>query len=90
MSIKIGNENRPLVYQSPLTNDEQYNNSVFKPDRKTYEKQERHIVPKGTSNRWPVLFATNILPISGQTRGGLSIGIFNRRVGQEIASIAKG
>jgi len=31
--------------------------------RKIYEKQERHIVPKGTSNKWLVLFATNILGV---------------------------
>jgi len=90
MSIKIENENRPLVHQSPVANGEQFNNSVFNPDRKTYEKQERHIVPKGTSNRWPVLFATNILSLSGQTRADVSRGIFNRKVRQEFAETAKG
>jgi len=67
---------------------------------KTYEKQERHIVPKGTSNKRLVLFATNILSLSGQTRvslgttclekncpqkalGGVSKGIFNRKVRQD-------
>ena len=57
---------------------------------KSYEKQERDIVPKGTSNKWPVLFATNILSLSGQTREGVSKGIFNRKVRQEVAKIAKG
>jgi len=31
-----------------------------------------HIVPKGTSNEWLILFAINILFLSGQTGGTVS------------------
>ena len=45
---------------------------------------------KGLRNKWLVLFATNILSLSGQTRGTVSKGIFNRKVRQAVAKIAKG
>jgi len=58
--------------------------------RKSYEKRERHIVPKGTSNKRLVLLATNIFSLSGQTRRDVSKGIFNRKVRQEAPKTPKG
>jgi len=68
----------------------QGNDINFNPDSKAYQKQERPVVGKGTSNKMagPVC-NKHFVPLATEKRG-VSEGICNRKVRQEGAKTAKG
>ena len=59
------------------------------PDSENLRKIKRDIVAIRTSCKWIAIPATSIFSLSAQARGALTEGIFNRKVRQEVAKIAK-